>query len=80
MNQRRRLEREIIRDRRRAHRPVTLTRITTPNGVRARVIQWAGAGGGWGNGYVDYQAPGALVHAPFPPTTDVIRELGLWAG
>ena len=79
MNARRRLQREIVRRRRRDTWPLTFTRITTPNGTPVRVFRYEGAGGGWGNGYVDYQVPGCLLHAPWPPTPEIIRELGRWA-
>ncbi len=80
MNARRRLQREIVRRRRHDRWPVIFTRFTTPNGARVRVFRYEGAGGSWGNGYVDYRVSRVVtVHAPWPPTPELIRELGRWA-
>lgn len=83
MNARRRLQREIIRHRR-AHKlpwpaPV-FTRVTTPNGVPVRVtdLYWRTSpySKAWRGRYV---VPGATVYGPWPPTPELLRELGRWA-
>lgn len=83
MNARRRLQREIVRRRLRHRRPwpaPTFTRITTPNGLRARVVfNPRQQLHGWGDKRATCFVPGATVYGPFPPTPDLIRELGRWA-
>ena len=79
MNRRTRLAREIVRRRRREYRPATFTRLVTPNGTPVRVVHATHTRpGGW-PGRASYYAPGALVYGVFPPTPELIRELGRWA-
>lgn len=80
MNARRRLQREIVRRRRREYWPVTFTRIVTPNGVRARVVLNPRRQiHGWGDKRATYYVPFAHVYGPWPPPPGMIRELGRWA-
>ena len=60
--------------------PDTFTRITTPSGTRASVVHalWQ-RNGGWGPRHAAYRVPGATVYGPFPPTPELLRELGRWA-
>lgn len=79
MNQRTRLKREIIRRRRHSPWPEIFTRITAPNGLRIRVeIRTCTCALGH-LAHADYQAGDvARVHASWPPTLEVFRELNHW--
>lgn len=76
MNARRRLQREIVRHRCRRVRPWTtntITRLTLGNGVHVRVVDSSFTG------LANYRAPGAMVYGVWPPTPELLRELGRWA-
>lgn len=80
MKARRRLEREIVRRRRRDPWPVLFTRIVTPNGVKVRVeLNPRHQLHGWGDKRATYTVPYAHVYGPWPPPPDMICELGHWA-
>lgn len=79
MNARRRLEREIIRHRRtRPWNPV-ITRFRLASGAHVRVVDSV-YGTSWRRtGAASYRVRYARVSAPFPPTSQVLRELGRWS-
>ncbi len=79
MNARRRLEREMVRRRRREPWPQTFTRIVTPNGTWVRVVftPWRQRDPRWMR--ATYFARHAHTGANWPPTPELFRELGRWA-
>lgn len=85
MNTRRRLEREIIRHRRNGTWYPTLTRLTLANGARVRVVPRFPHSHDWGQEYqatyrvTHARVTHARVHGVWPPTPELIRELGRWA-
>jgi hypothetical protein len=78
VNARRRLQREIIRQRRQYWWPVVSTRIVTPNGTRVRVTLMPMSCALHAM-HADYKMSGAAIYGPWPPTPELLRELGRWA-
>ncbi len=76
MNDRRRLQREIIRHRRRKPWNPTLTRFHLGNGARVRVVDSIHGTYWRRTGCAGYRVRYATHSGPFPPTPELLRDLG----
>lgn len=79
MNARTRLKRELIRHRRREPWNPTLTRFRLGSGARVRVVDSVHGTYWRRTGLAGYRVRYATCSGPFPPTPELLHELGRWA-